>query len=249
MTISTADVHSAAGTSLVPRAREVRIGLVLYGGVSLAIYIHGVTHEFFRAVRGRGAYRLIKALTDSDIVVDVISGTSAGGINGIMLGYALCNNLEFKSVADLWRTDGDIRKLLRKPNQKQPASLLDSEGYYQERLAAAFERMEKMGRCALSPGDDPSAFDELDLFITGTDVHGVWSTQFDDAGHPIDVKEHRSVFHLKHRRDRKVPFKPGLTTNEALAKLSRITSCFPGAFAPVQVRKVDAGLARIIREV
>src|SRR4029077_1876657 len=32
--------------------REVRLGVVMYGGVSLAVYINGVAHEFFRAVRG-----------------------------------------------------------------------------------------------------------------------------------------------------------------------------------------------------
>src|SRR5215468_555307 len=35
--------------------REVRIALVLYGGVSLAIYIHGVTQELLRAVRATAA--------------------------------------------------------------------------------------------------------------------------------------------------------------------------------------------------
>ena len=74
------------------KSREVRLGVVMYGGVSLAIYIYGVTQELFRAVRGRGVYKLLKTLTDSDIVVDVISGTSAGGINGILLGYALCRS-------------------------------------------------------------------------------------------------------------------------------------------------------------
>ena len=52
-------------------------------------------------MRGRGVYRLIKAITDSEIVVDVISGTSAGGINGVMLSYALCNNCEFSAAASL----------------------------------------------------------------------------------------------------------------------------------------------------
>jgi hypothetical protein len=72
---------SAAPDPIEPNAksREVRLGLVLYGGVALAIYINGVCAEFFRAVRGRGVYRLIKALTDSDVVVDIVSGTSAGG--------------------------------------------------------------------------------------------------------------------------------------------------------------------------
>jgi patatin-related protein len=216
-----------------PKSREVRAGLVLYGGVSLAIYIHGVTYEFFRAVRGRGIYRLIKALTDSDIVVDVVSGTSAGGINGIMLAYALCNDRDFQSVGDLWREDGDIRKLLRDPAAHGPESLLDSEGFYQARLQRAFERMDKYAR---EPDEDSSDVKEMDVFITGTDVHGAWATQFDDAGHPIDIKDHRAVFHLKHRAGRKHPFREGTTTHEALAKLSRITSCFPGAFAPVHVR-------------
>jgi hypothetical protein len=27
--------------------REVRLGVVMYGGVSLAVYINGVAHEFF----------------------------------------------------------------------------------------------------------------------------------------------------------------------------------------------------------
>ena len=31
--------------------QEVRFALVLYGGASLAIYIHGVTQEFFHLVR------------------------------------------------------------------------------------------------------------------------------------------------------------------------------------------------------
>ena len=87
--------------AVAPRSPEIRLGIVMYGGVSLAIYIYGVAHEFFRAVRGQGIYKLIKELTDSDIVVDVISGTSAGGINGILLAYALCNELHFGSISSL----------------------------------------------------------------------------------------------------------------------------------------------------
>src|SRR3982751_4669171 len=88
-----------------PKSLETRFGLVMYGGVSLAIYINGVAQEFYNAVRGRGVYRFLKALTDTDIIVDIISGTSAGGINGIMLSYALCNGKEFRDAASLWRND------------------------------------------------------------------------------------------------------------------------------------------------
>jgi patatin-related protein len=227
------------------KTREVRLGLVMYGGVSLAVYINGVAAEFFRAVHGRGIYRVIKALTDSDIVVDIISGTSAGGINGILLGYALCNNKDFFSSAMLWRRDGDIRSLLRSPKQDEDGfqSLLNSEGYYQPRLEEAFRYMRDY---VPEDGEMGSEFAELDLFVTGTDVDGNITTQFDDAGHAIDVKDHRSVFLLKHRKGRKEPFNPHGSpeaagkpnpeaTYRALAKLARITSCFPAAFTPVYV--------------
>jgi hypothetical protein len=229
--------------------REVRLGVVMYGGVSLAVYINGVAHEFFRAVRGRGVYRLIKALTDSDIIVDVISGTSAGGINGIMLSYALCDDRDFSSAATLWRTHGDISKLLRSPKEATSAtSILDSEGYYQPNLEKVFASME---RYVPEPYEDNSTLSELDLFVTGTDVDGNVYTLFDDAGHPIDVKDHRSVFLLSHRKGRagKEPFNTSAEktvsgerspTIQALAKLCRLTSCFPGAFAPVSVSRPES---------
>jgi patatin-related protein len=239
----TVETEQADPNAEDPKSLETRFGLVMYGGVSLAIYINGVAREFFRAVRGAGVYKLIKALTDRDVVVDVISGTSAGGINGIMLSYALCNGKDFASCASLWRLDGDVRSLLRSPHGGADAaeSLFDSESYYQPRLEAAFREMPEYVE---EQGEINSRFKELDLFITGTDVDGNISTQFDDAGHPIDVKDHRSLFLLKHREGRKHPFEPGSsvdgpstpeTTFQALAKLARITSCFPAAFTPVHV--------------
>ena len=128
--------------------QEFRLGLVVYGGVSLAIYMNGVCREFYNAVRGRGIYKLVKALTDSDIIVDVISGTSAGGINGVLLSYALTNSdkhtaVDFKDFAQIWRESGDIAKLLRHPDLKPTQainSVLDGEDYYQASLAEAFRQ-------------------------------------------------------------------------------------------------------------
>jgi patatin-related protein len=238
---------NASQAQATTKSREIRIGLVMYGGVSLAIYINGVAREFFNAVRGRGAYKLLKAMTDSDIVVDIMSGTSAGGINGILLSYALCNNKEFGDCANLWRQHGDIGRLLRDPDAapEQTYSLLDSEGYYQQCLEEAFAGM---ADCAASiPPEDCSDLDELDLYVTSTFADGRTYTVLDDAGHAIDVKDNRAVFVLKHRAGRKEPFNPvwqqaGVVTpppeatHQALAKLGRMTSCFPVAFAPVQVK-------------
>src|SRR6185436_9861212 len=104
------------GAEQEPKSREVRLGLVMYGGVSLAVYINGVANELFRAVRGRGVYKLLKELTDSDITVDVMSGTSAGGVNGILLGFALANEREFGVSTQVWREGADFGDLLRRSN-------------------------------------------------------------------------------------------------------------------------------------
>src|SRR4029453_12801761 len=105
--------------------------------------------------------------------------------------------------------------------------------YYQGELERAFRLMDSTP----ARGAAPSPLKELDLFVTGTDVDGRTYKRVDDAGHVIEVKDYRSVFHLKHRRGRKsnldAASNPAVIT--ALSKLARLTSCFPGAFSPVLV--------------
>ncbi|MCC6369360.1 MAG: patatin-like protein [Bryobacterales bacterium] len=219
--------------------REVRLGIVLYGGVSLAIYENGVAQELYRAVRGEGVYALLKDLIQTDIVVDIISGTSAGGVNGILFSYALANNRDFRSVARLWREHGDISKLLRREGDPQTLSLLDSENYYQPRLAEALRGMTGVLE---QPGSLPSETTELDLFVTGSDFNGRIQTVYDDLGHAIDVKDHRALFKLAYRKGRKNDFEAG--SEGDLAHLARLTSCFPVAFAPVVVDSAAERLRR-----
>ncbi|MCU0524294.1 MAG: patatin-like protein [Elainella sp. Prado103] len=233
---------------------EARLGLVVYGGVSLAIYMNGVCREFYNAVRGRGIYKLVKALTDSDIVVDVISGTSAGGINGVLLSYALANSnetraVDFKNFANIWRDSGDIKQLLRTPDLKlrmngfqdgegTTNSLLNGEGFYQQQLAGAFKEAwdKRTENVHQIESEWYSPADELDLFVTGTDTLGRVSRAFDNTGSLIEVKDHRTVFLLKHRQGRKEPFQPNPQNQQALGTLCRITSCFPVAFPVVSVQ-------------
>ncbi|MBW4465941.1 MAG: patatin-like protein [Pegethrix bostrychoides GSE-TBD4-15B] len=251
--------NSNAGAKLPPLQQpefrqEFRLGLVVYGGVSLAIYMNGICREFYNAVRGRGIYKLVKALTDSDIVVDVISGTSAGGINGVLLSYALTNSnqhvaVDFKNFAQIWRENGNIAELLRQTNLKQSDphqptnSVLDGEGYYQDSLAEAFQqasnKQDTEPQKAASEWFSDSS--ELDLFVTGTDTLGRVSKAFDNTGSVIEIKDHKTVFLLKYRRYRKHPFQPLPQTQQSLAKLCRITSCFPVAFPVVSVKLPPPG--------
>ncbi len=242
--------------------REMQLGLVVYGGLSLAIYTHGICQEFYHAIRGRGLYKLVKALTDADLVVDVISGSSAGGVNGILLAYAIANSndreiVDFSEFASIWRNSGDLLKLLRQPNLfKTQVAGANGESFFggasplenQRGLVAALMKGvdRKLPR---SPQEWLSTTKELDLAIAGTDYFGKVDRVLDDHKINLGSKNHRAIFRLKHRQGRKEPFNPyycdptlprtANDTCQALVKLCQITAGIPVIFPLVEVDVQD----------
>src|SRR5262249_33604279 len=105
--------NSSQGSEQNEPERQIRVALVLYGGVSLAIYANGVTRCVYDLVRSRGVFAILCELLDASAVVDVVAGTSAGGINGLLLTAALESGAEFAPLADLWRRLGDLGTLLQ----------------------------------------------------------------------------------------------------------------------------------------
>lgn len=130
---------------------EVRLALVLYGGVSLSIYMHGVTREFLNLLRASKAFRdqrrqvsgsaskqggsspadndkpspqvsaymnIFEALGSSvelRVIVDIIAGASAGGINGVMLARAIAHDLSLDDHRTLWLKYADVTELTDPP--------------------------------------------------------------------------------------------------------------------------------------
>ncbi len=128
------------------REKELRIALVCFGGISLAVYIHGICKEILKLVRAssalhdirdRGArasarfaekaeanrpydteaiyFELLREIgrkVDLRVVVDIIAGASAGGINGTMLARALAHDLPMDALRDLWLKEADVTELL-----------------------------------------------------------------------------------------------------------------------------------------
>jgi patatin-related protein len=231
---------------------EIRLGLVVYGGISLAIYVHGICQEFYHAVRGRGIYKLVKALVDADVVVDAISGSSAAGVNGVLLSYALTNSnerevVDFSSFASIWRNSGELLNILYHPslfkgriNQAQASSSDLDRSELSDLLAKSSAH--KLPR---SPHEWFSTTQELDLFIAGTNYLGRVERRSDETGVWAESRDHHALFHLKHRQGRKEPFNPhyrdpilprtAADTENALAKLCRITAGFPAVFPLVEV--------------
>lgn len=130
------------------KEKELRLALVFYGGVSLAIYQHGVNIEILNLIRASKAYheprsfrakqsdahvfanplgrseeystetvyfdllKFIGKSLDLRIIVDVISGSSAGGINGIALARAVAHDLSLTPLTEMWFTKADLLQLI-----------------------------------------------------------------------------------------------------------------------------------------
>jgi patatin-related protein len=127
--------------------KELRVALVCFGGVSLAIYMHGVCKEVLKLVRASSALHAIpdrsarataRFFDDHDendaeydteavyfellreigkhvelrVVVDIIAGASAGGINGALLARGLSHDLPIAGIRDLWLENADVGVLL-----------------------------------------------------------------------------------------------------------------------------------------
>jgi patatin-related protein len=284
--------------------QEIRIASVMFGGVSLAVYMNGITQELLRVVRATAPQpatrsekewaahdwklrRNIQQLLDdsqlqstesvyrilgrslfhgrapgtplslsgpirSRIVVDVLAGTSAGGINSVYLAKALVNNQNLDELKQMWMDQADIDTLLNDggsdpasfPPGPSKTSLLNSTRMY-GLLYSAFDNMDVKQRIG-SP-----LTDEVDLFVTTTDLDGM-ATPIQLADSVIEERVHKASFHFVYG-----PRRPGdpndftATYNAMLAFASRCTSSFPIAFEPMTLEHIDRrlpGLALAIQQ-
>ncbi len=116
------------------RERELRLALVCYGGVSLAVYMHGITKEIWRLAKASqahhagappdvstGSEQVYRGLLESieeccdvqlRVLVDILAGASAGGINAIFLADAISSGRSLDPLTDLWLDSADVDSLV-----------------------------------------------------------------------------------------------------------------------------------------
>ena len=283
--------HTDASAAIRPAAllREVRLGLVCYGGVSLAIYMHGVTKELYKLVRAaraferayeandfdaakwltgapdvqgsanydseRGYFDALVALKDQGdpltVVVDIIAGTSAGGINGVCLARGLAEGRSLNGFRNLWLAQADMGELLAghalfpwgqvkmlsklaesaaRLGWHHDAGLLDGD-LMSRLLYQALNDMEPTGD-SLVPADE-----SLDLFVTTTNVYGYDTVIPTGAGGISHTdKSYRQLLRFHYDQE---PAQEHSSTEfsdiPALAFAARATASFPGAFPPVSI--------------
>jgi patatin-related protein len=207
---------------------------------------HDTEWAYFEALRelaGKGR-RL-------SVSIDVIAGTSAGGINGVVLGKVLAVDGDQDGLRSLWIEQADLRTLL--------AGV--SFGPLPLRAALAAFRLLRTARTPTSPlkGELMStlllkaltAMDppvpgtllptggSLDLYVTLTDLHGFEVLVPTGAGGASQRdRQHAQVlrFSAAHGDTEEL----GRSATADLAFAARATSSFPGAFAPVSAASFAA---------
>jgi len=115
------------------REKELRMALVCYGGISLAVYMHGITKEIWRLARASRAFHgdnapalqstervyhdlLGEIAEEADlrlrVMPDIIAGASAGGINGVFLAQAIATGQSLEPLTQMWLDSADIEALI-----------------------------------------------------------------------------------------------------------------------------------------
>jgi predicted acylesterase/phospholipase RssA len=245
---------------------EVRIALVLNGGVSLAVWMGGVTHELDLIRRASGPagtppsqpYDEVLAERWRDlchrgqerrrVVVDVIAGTSAGGLNGSLLATAISNGSTLDPdgehgpwLRQKWVGLGSLEVGKLVPSVDKPSSVLDGD-YFLKELDTLIKGVAEAG--------DSTAQEPVTLFVTAS---GLGIQQFeatDAAGQCFVVPDHRYLFRFTSEetatydgrtRTFSVAENNELANTKLLALAARASASFPAAFAPVQETPKLAG--------
>jgi len=224
---------------------ELRIALALNGGVSLAIWIGGVADELLRLVN---AGRLVRAGVNSDPsnpyvaicarlgivpVVDVVTGASAGGLNGVFLALGIVRgHPHLAALRDLWITEGSFEALLRDPTDPAMPSLMKGDEYFLDRLHRAIATL--LDRDVVDRTGEPP----VHVRMTATSLGGSTVTMPDARGNVLYDTDHRVEFRFD-----EADFATADTARMAglLARACRSTASFPGAFEPSRVDALAYG--------
>ena len=170
----------------------------------------------------RDLYKGLCTLLGWTIEIDVLAGTSAGGINATLLAVANACGGDLGGIRDLWLEHGDMETLLRDPRERAPRSLLQGDQVLLKGISRAISRVSG-GRPSRAPAR------RTWLNITTTLLQGEIGRFTDSFGTTVSDSNHVGVFTFT-EGDVATPENDG-----ALALAARSSASFPGAFEPAFV--------------
>jgi patatin-related protein len=234
--------QTAAITPPTLDTQEIRLATTMTGGVSLAVWIGGVAREIDLLTQASNArraaanaapapagpvsaehaerdlYARLLELLDVIVDVDILSGTSAGGINAALLAYTRTRGGDLSPLRDVWLDLGALLDLLRNPTDADIPSLLYGDKWMLKGLN------DKIPTLATSkPPKDPIS---TTLYITTTLLTGESSRFTDAMGTLVQDTDKRGLFTFTEDD------LAGNGIEGALALAARSTASFPGAFEP-----------------
>lgn len=240
------------GLQIDGETEEVRLAMAWNGGVSLAVWMGGVAVELDSARRAhlaaggsdpeRTIYGALCRALNRILVIDILSGASAGGINGALLGAVITHGrrLDAGYLRNRWIALGNFSDLLRPTNAKAPPSLMDGKYFTREVLRTfrdclgegSDDEAAALGQLELSPSEYLPA--QVLLDVQSTNVFGLQRSYPDHWGEFFFAREYRSPIRFR---------RPEHYTAEALATAARASASFPAAFEPAEIRGEAATLA------
>ncbi len=233
------DTGGPSSVPVTPATQEIRFATAMTGGVSLAIWMGGVARELNlldqasrRREHGpppdadaltpddrrvRDLYGALLDLLDVVVRIDVLAGTSAGGINAALLGLCHATGWDLGWLRDVWLTAGDIDLLLRDPAARNPPSLLRGDGVLLEQLDRSISRPDAPMSALARP---------TTVHITTTLLDGETGRFTDSYGTLVPDVNHLGLFRFTEHDLRTEPGR------HALALAARASASFPAAFEP-----------------
>lgn len=219
----------------------VHIALVMNGGVSLAVWMGGVTHEIDRLRRSglsdTPASPAWQALCDAakrQITVDYVAGTSAGGLNGSLLAAAIARGAPLPDLRQLWRQEARLTrgKLLHTRPQRPGESILDGN-FFRETIGARVEQV-PYGQLR----------QDVTLLVTASAMYGSSTAVTDAAGQRFTAGDHRRVYRFRRRANALMLHPDGSFRSQdlddfenhpdELVLAARASAGFPFAFKPTR---------------
>ncbi|MDD7942942.1 DUF3376 domain-containing protein [Actinomycetospora lutea] len=230
--------------------RTVRLALVMNGGISLAVWMGGVARELdiaARASTGRTGgvseedlphYEMWeKICAGTKVEIDIIAGTSAGGLNGTLLATSQALSSSLPSLKEMWRESARIEAGHLLPPNDRTSSILDGQ-YFAQKARETLDRIKQgAGQSPAAEGAAPTT-----LFVTSTALGEHYRSYRDSFDQHFDAADHRRVYRFRSTRpDGGSDFE---TSFDALSHAARASAGFPVAFEPVPEGPELQALAR-----
>lgn len=207
---------------------DLRFAVVMSGGVSLCVWMGGVAAEMDRLRRRESVYAALLDLLGSTARFDVIAGTSAGGLNGVLLGAAIGYGSSLESLRQVWLNRAAFDDLLRRPFDRNPPSLLKGDEYFYGQVAEALRDIRSTGSGETTTAVDTAESDpdvDIQLFVTTTLVRARSNPRFDDFDQLVPESTNRGLF-----RFRGSDFACDETSVLRLALAARSSAAHPAGF-------------------